>query len=118
MQLVYGSREVLIVAALAAAITILVGAVLGIMSGLIGGKTDAGIMFVTNLFLTIPHLPIYIILAAIFQIRSPVVFALILALFSWPSLTRAVRSQVISLKEREFIVICRVMGLSNWHIIF
>ncbi len=118
IQLVYGSQEVLTVAFLTAVITMLVGAVLGLVSGLIGGRLDRSIMLVTNLFLTIPNFPILIILAALFTIQNPFSFALVLSAWSWPGLTRTVRSQIISLKERDFIVICRVMGLSHFHIIF
>lgn len=117
-QIVHGSKEVLFVSFIAATITLLIGAVLGTISGLAGGKTDQGIMLITNLFLTIPNFPILIILAALFSVSDPFSFALILAAWGWPGLTRAVRSQIISLKERDFIVICRVMGMSNFHIIF
>lgn len=118
IQLVYGSKEVLTVAFLAAIITLLIGAFLGMVSGLVGGRLDYGIMLITNLFLTVPAFPILIILAAIFSIRDPISFAIVLSIWSWPGLTRAVRSQIISLKERDFIVICRVMGMSIPHIIF
>ncbi|MCQ6559254.1 ABC transporter permease [Paenibacillus mendelii] len=118
IQLVHGSKEVLLVGLLAAFFTLFVGALLGTISGLVGGRLDAGIMLITNLFLTIPSFPILIIMAAIFSIRDPISFALVLSAWSWPGLTRAVRSQIISLKERDFIVICKVMGMSKPHIIF
>jgi peptide/nickel transport system permease protein len=118
VQLVYGSKEVLLVGFLAAFFTMFVGALLGTLSGLIGGVLDTALMLITNLFLTIPSFPILIILAALFSIKDPVSFALVLSAWSWPALTRAVRAQIISLKEREFIVICKVMGMSKFHMIF
>ncbi|MBO0995765.1 ABC transporter permease [Bacillus sp. SD088] len=117
-QIVHGSQEVLLIGLLAAVVTLIFGAVLGMISGLVGGKLDTVIMLVTNLFLTIPSLPVFIILAAFLSIEDPFSFALVLSAWSWPGLTRAVRSQVISLKERDFIVICRVMDLGLGHIIF
>ncbi|MBS4200473.1 ABC transporter permease [Bacillus sp. FJAT-49732] len=117
-QLVHGSKEVITIGFLTAVITMIFGSLLGMISGLIGGKVDTGIMLITNLFLTIPSFPIFIMLAAILSIRDPISFALVLSAWSWPGLTRAVRSQVISLKERDFIVICRVMNLSLPHIVF
>ena len=70
------------------------------------------------MFLTIPSLPVFLILAAIFTIEDNLTFALILSLFNWAGLARAVRAQVISLKERDFIQICKVMKMSRLHIIF
>ncbi|MED4129610.1 ABC transporter permease [Shouchella miscanthi] len=116
-QVVHGSQEVLLIGLLAGVITLVFGASLGIVSGLIGGKVDTFIMMITNLFLTIPSLPVFIILAAFLSIQDPISFALVLSAWSWPGLTRAVRSQVISLKEREFMVICKVMDLSLYHIV-
>ncbi len=119
-QIVHGSQEVLLIGLLAAAVvTLIFGAVLGMVSGLVGGKLDTALMMITNLFLTIPSLPVFIILAAFLSIKDPLSFAaLVLSAWSWPGLTRAVRSQVISLKERDFIVICKVMDLGLSHIIF
>ncbi|MFD2612278.1 ABC transporter permease [Paenibacillus gansuensis] len=118
VQVVYGSKEVLTIGALTALFTLMIGAALGMFSGLVGGKPDTAIMMVTNLFLTIPAFPILLMMASIFSIRDPISFAAVLSIWGWPGLTRAVRSQIITLKERDFIVICRVMGMSNLHIIF
>jgi peptide/nickel transport system permease protein len=118
VQLVYGSQEVLSVGILTATFTILIGFFIGALSGLIGKWVDSIIMFITNLFLTIPQFPILIVISTLIKVSNPLVFSLILSLFSWGGLARAIRSQILSLKHSEFIVACRIMNLSTMHIIF
>lgn len=117
-QCIDGTSNILIITFLTALITTSIGVVLGILSGLIGGVFDKFIQFVANVFLTIPSLPVFLILASLFTVESPFVFALILSIFNWAGLCRAVRAQIISLKERDFIQICKVMKMSTFHIVF
>ena len=117
-QLVHGSRDVLTIALLTSVFTIMIGTVLGMVSGLIGGITDRIIQVITNLFLTVPSFPILLILASFLTIEDPISFALVLSIWNWAGLCRAIRAQIISLKERDFIQICHVMNLSKTHIIF
>jgi peptide/nickel transport system permease protein len=117
-QMVHGARDVLSIAFLTAVITIVIGATLGLGSGLMGGWIDKLIQIITNLFLTVPSFPILLVLASMFTIEDALTFALVLSVWNWAGLCRAIRSQIISLKERDFIQICHVMGLSKFHIIF
>lgn len=89
---------------------------LGIISGYFGGIVDKIIQMITNLFLTIPGFPIMLLLAQLLTIEDPFSFALVLSVWNWAGLCRAIRAQILSLKERDFIVICRVMNMSNTHI--
>lgn len=117
-QVVHGSRDVLTIGFLAATFAILIGVTIGALSGFIGGWVDSMLMLITNLFLTIPSFPIMIILSAFISIKSPLVMASILAIFGWAGLARAVRAQILEIRERGFIVVCKVMGLNNFYIIF
>ncbi|MGF7144874.1 peptide/nickel transport system permease protein [Anaerotaenia torta] len=117
-QLVYGSRDVLVIALLTSFITVILGTVMGMVSGLAGGATDKIIGVITNLFLSIPSFPILLIFASFFTIEDPFSFALVLSMWGWAGLSRAIRAQINSLRERDFIQICKVMGLSKAHIIF
>ena len=117
-MLINGTGEVLTIAFLTGLITVFIGTVLGIVSAYVGGWVDRIIQLITNLFLTIPSFPILMVLATIITINSNIMFALILSLWSWAGLCRAVRAQIISLKERDFIQICKVMNMSKMHIIF
>lgn len=117
-QMIAGTGSVLQIAFYSAFFTVVVGTVLGIVSGFIGGVVDKIIMAVTNIFLSIPSFPVYLLLAAIITINTPVTLALVISLWSWAGLCRAVRIQVMSIKERDFIQICTVMHMSKAHIIF
>ncbi len=117
-QIVHGSRDVLVIGASAALLTILIGFTLGALAGFAGGSVDTSIMFLANLFLTVPAFPVQLILTAIVNVRSPFIMAAIISLFSWAGLSRAIRAQILSLKHRDFIVVCKIMGLGNAHIIF
>jgi peptide/nickel transport system permease protein len=115
-QLVHGSREVLVVAFLTALFATLIAVAVGITAGFLGGKIDAILMMIVNIFLTVPSFPVMIILAATIRIKDPVSFAGILSIWMWAGLARAIRSQILSLKEREFIEVAQVMGLPFSHI--
>jgi len=117
-QVVHGSRDVLLIGFLAATFAILIGFSIGALSGFIGGWVDSFLMLVTNLFLTVPSFPIMLILSVFIKIQNPLIMACILALWSWAGLARAVRAQIFAIKQREFIVICRVMGLGSLYTIF
>ncbi len=117
-QVIAGTGSVLEVAFYSAVFTVVIGTVLGIVSGYLGGWVDKVIMAVTNIFLSIPSFPIYLLLAAIVTINTPVSLAVIISIWSWAGLCRAVRVQIMSLKERDFIQICTVMHMSKAHIIF
>lgn len=117
-QLVVGSKDVLMVAFMSAVLVIIVGFIVGTVSGLIGGKVDTVIMFITNLFITMPSFPILMIIAALINIKTNFFFACILSLFSWAGLARSIRAQILSLKHRDYIIACRLMGLSTRHIMF
>ena len=117
-RLIAGSSSVLGIAFLTGLFTVTIGVVLGLISGLAGGITDKIIMTVTNLVMTVPTFPIMLVLAQVATITNVAVFSLILSALSWAGLCRAVRSQIISVKERDFIQICKVMNLRKTHIIF
>jgi peptide/nickel transport system permease protein len=117
LQLILGSRDVLLVAAYAASFAILFACVIGIVSGLQGGSVDAVLMLITNVILTTPSFPMTMILSMVIRTSNPLAFGLLLSLWSWAGLAKAIRSQVLSLKHREFIEASRIMGISKVNII-
>ena len=117
-QVIAGTGSVLETAFYTAVITVIIGTVLGIISGYVGGWIDRVIMSVTNIFLSIPSFPVYLLLAAIITIESPIAMAIVISLWGWAGLCRAIRVQILSLKERDYIQICKVMNMSKAHIIF
>jgi len=117
-QLVHGSRDVLTTAFLAACFTVGIGAIIGALAGLRGGWADTLLMRLTDVMLTVPSFPVLMILAVSFKVQDPVSIGLLLSVWAWAGLARAVRSEVLSLKQREFIEAARLLRLSTPHIIF
>lgn len=117
-QLVNGASSGVSIAVLTALFTTFLGVFFGMLSGFVGGITDKILQVITNLFLNIPTFPILLLLSTLVTIEDPLSFAVVLSIFNWAGLSRSVRAQVISLKERDFIDICRVMKMSRMHIIF
>ncbi|MDQ1300271.1 MAG: transporter permease, partial [Chloroflexota bacterium] len=114
---IHGGREVLIIAFLAGAISTLIAITLGSLSALAGGAVDNAIMGVADIVLTIPQFPLLIVLAGLLRLDSVLLLAVILGLLSWPSLSRAIRAQVLSLRERDFVEAARALDLGVGHII-
>jgi peptide/nickel transport system permease protein len=118
MQVVHGGKEVLIVAFLAGIISTAIAVTLGALSAVLSGFFDSFVMWITDIWLTIPNFPVLAVLAAFVKLDSAWALALILSLLAWPSLTRAVRAQVLSLKQREYVEAARALDLGTRHIVF
>lgn len=116
-QFVWGSRISLFVGLAATVITIALGSVIGVVSGFIGGRTDAFLMRVTEWFLVIPFLPLAIVLASVLG-RSIWNIIFVIGVTSWPSTARLVRAQVLTVKQRLFVDRARSLGASRTHIVF
>ncbi len=118
-QIIHGSRDVLLVAFLTGIFTVIFGLTVGIISGYAGGKIDTALNTATNMLLIIPHFPLLLIIAAsIPRVMSPVEVAFIIGIIGWAGLARAIRSQVLSIKEANFIEAARCLGLGRLHIVF
>lgn len=107
----------LTVAFLAGAISTVLGVVVGFIAGYKGGRVDAVLRTVTDMFIVIPTLPLIIILAANTRNLGSVKLSLVLALFSWPVAARVIRSQVLSLRERPYVELSKMTNLSDREII-
>ncbi|NUR85770.1 MAG: ABC transporter permease [Nonomuraea sp.] len=114
---VTGSRYVLTAALVTAVITVVLGTAIGLFSGFKRGRWDSVLMRITDMKLTIPGLPLLLVLSTVWQFGSAVTMGLLLGLLSWGGVARAVRSQTLSLRERGFIEAARGLGLSTQHIV-
>lgn len=101
----------------AGAISITIACVVGILSGLIGGKFDEALMLFTNVVITIPSFPVTMILSMVISISNTFMFGVVLSLWSWAGLAKAIRSQVLVIRRREFIEASRILGLSSFNIV-
>jgi peptide/nickel transport system permease protein len=116
-RVLVGARISLQVAAVILIAAVAIGTVLGMISGLAGGLLDEIVMRITDLFLAFPAL---ILAAAIAATLGPSLTNTMLALSTvfWPWYARLVRGQVLSLREREFILYARVAGASTTRIVY
>jgi peptide/nickel transport system permease protein len=117
-QIVKGGRSLLLVAATAAIMSTAISVVFGALAAMIGGKFDTIVLTFTDIVLTVPGIILLGVLAVYVKLNSPFLLALILASTGWPVLLRAVRAQVLSLKEREYVEAARMLDLGNAHLLF
>jgi peptide/nickel transport system permease protein len=114
-RLLTGGRVSLAIGVLALTVALLVGTAVGLAAGWRGGLLDAVLMRLADGLLAVPLLFLLILLAALFR-PSPAALIGVLGLSSWMDLARLVRGQVLSLKEREFILATRAIGASDLRI--
>ncbi|KLU25068.1 ABC transporter permease [Caballeronia mineralivorans PML1(12)] len=115
--LVFGTRVSLLIAVVSTAMAVLIGVLTGAVSGYYGGWVDDLLMRWTEFFQTIPQLAMALVLVAIF---TPSVYSIVgaIAVVSWPPVARLVRSEFMTLKEREFTQAAIVIGQRPSRIIF
>jgi peptide/nickel transport system permease protein len=118
-HIVNGGETLIITAVLAGFFSTLIAIVLGASAGLLGGAVDRVFTTAANFVLTIPGFPLLVVLAALLgdKLSNFVFLAALIAALSWPVLMRAIRSQVLSLREREFVEAARALDLGLPHII-
>ena len=115
-QLCMGIRNSLLVGVLAGSIGTFLAIVFGAVGSYKGGIADEASSMVTNIVIVLPVWPLLIVLASFIEHRSLFIVALLIALTNWPWAARSIRSQVLSLKEREFINLARMSGMKDWRI--
>jgi peptide/nickel transport system permease protein len=115
--LVYGARVSMIIGMVATVAALLAGITVGALAGYHGGWVDAVLMRFTELFQAVPGFAFAVVLVAIFE---PTVYSIVaaIALVSWPPVARLVRSEFLSLRQREFVQAALLAGQSNTRIIF
>jgi peptide/nickel transport system permease protein len=116
-QLCTGTRNSLMIGAIAGGLAMLIAVIVGgigpYKGGLIGEIANA----FTSVVMVFPMLPLLIILAAVLEQRSMLLLALLIGLTSWPWAARCIRSQVLTLKERGFIDVARMSGMKDRKIV-
>ena len=112
-QIVHATPAMLLMVASGAFFGTTVGTAVGITAGYKGGRLDQLLMLFTDVAMTIPGLPLVIVLSAIFQPRSPIIVGLLLTINAWAGLARTVRSQVLTLREESYVEASRALGIST-----
>ena len=117
-QVTLGARRSLILGVGAAMLATFLAAVLGITAAYSGGIFDEIVNFLTNVFLVIPTIPLLIVISGYLKARGTGTMILVLGLTLWAFEARILRSQAMTLKNRDFIQASKVMGESTRHIVF
>ncbi len=116
-RVIYGSKISLSIGFLVVLISVTLGTVIGVTSGYFGGWIDAVMMRLVDVLIAFPALFLILIIIATFG-NSIYLIVITLSFTGWMGVARIVRSQVLSLKEQEFILAAKSLGLSNLRIIF
>src|SRR4051795_7873751 len=117
-QVVLGARRSLLLGFTAGALATALAAILGITAAYAGGIVDDVINFVINVFLTIPAIPLLIVISGFLSSRGMPTMVLVLALVLWAFEARILRGQALSLKSRDFVHAAKATGESTRRIVF
>ena len=117
-RVMYGGRISILVGFLAAGVSVFIGTIIGGISGYYGGKIDNFLMRITEIVSCFPFMAFAICLSAVFGVAvSPearmYIIMGIIGVLSWPSLARLIRGQILTLKEEEFMVAAKALGIPD-----
>ncbi|VBB47257.1 ABC transporter, permease protein [uncultured Desulfatiglans sp.] len=117
-QLLAGARVAFMVGVSAAFMSIFLGTAIGMVAGYAGRFIDTLLMRAADIIMVMPTLLVVLILSSLFGQLNIWTIVLIIALFRWPGVSRVIRAQTLSLKNRPFIEAARVAGASHLRIVF
>jgi peptide/nickel transport system permease protein len=122
-RMLYGGRISLAVGFAAMAVAILAGTLIGAISGISRGSVDAALMWITDLFLALPQLPLLLLVIYLFRDFLKgwigpeggvfILIVLVIGAFRWMPVARLVRAQFLSLREKEFVEAARALGATT-----
>jgi peptide/nickel transport system permease protein len=126
-RMLYGGRISLAVGLAAMSVSVVVGTIVGAIAGVSRGSVDAALVWLTDLFLSLPQLPVLLLLLYLFRESLKVavgpelgIFILIVAgigAFRWMIVARLVRAQFFALREKEFVEAARALGASTFRVV-
>jgi peptide/nickel transport system permease protein len=117
-QVVVGARRSLLLGAAAGALATCIAAILGITAAYTGGIVDDVVNFLINVFLTIPPIPLLVVVSGYLKNRGMGTMIVVLAVVLWAFEARILRGQALSLKSRDFILAAKASGESTRRIVF
>ncbi|MBT9501770.1 MAG: ABC transporter permease [Burkholderiaceae bacterium] len=122
-RLLYGGRISLAVGLAAMLMAVVVGVLIGAIAGISRGSVDAGLMWLTDLFLSLPQLPLLLLIIYLFrdglkdtfgpEVGVFILIVVVIGGFRWMPVARLVRAQFFSLREKEFVEAARALGAST-----
>ncbi|MCU1418162.1 MAG: peptide transporter permease [Schumannella sp.] len=113
-RIVHGTSTSLSVGLMASAIVVVMGVLMGGLAGFFGGWVDALLMRLGDIFFAIPYILAAVVVMSVFSAyRSPFVIALAIGAFAWPSTARILRSEVLRIKQSDFVMASTALGVSR-----
>nr|WP_281271563.1 ABC transporter permease [Halopiger aswanensis] len=97
--------------------TVTLGVSIGAAAGFRGGNTDRLLMTLCDIIVSVPGLPLIIVIAAIVEPRHPAMVGLVLSVAAWGGLGRSIRSEVLKVRSQEYVEASRAMGVNTFSII-
>lgn len=116
IRVLYGGRVSLLVAVLAMATSIIIGVTIGMIAGFSGGLIDNVLMRIADIFSSIPWIIMVTVVGLLLK-RGITSIIIVIGLFSWMEIARLVRSEVLSIKERDYVVYANFIGVNSRQII-
>jgi peptide/nickel transport system permease protein len=116
-RVIYGGRVSLMIGLLTSIIATLIGLIIGSLAGYYGGVLDMILMRVSDSLIIIPSFFLYLFFIVTFRCREWNFLVLIMSLLLWPRLAKVIRSDILSLKERPFIISAKALGMGDGEII-
>ena len=122
-RLVNGGRVTMTVGAVAVIISMVIGLIVGGLSGYFGGVVDVILMRIAEVISGIPFLPFALILSSIIpstvtQTQRMYMIMVVLGLLSWPALARLIRAQILAVREQEYVMAAKSVGVKELTIVF
>jgi peptide/nickel transport system permease protein len=119
-RLLYAGQISLSIGLVCTAVVVLIGSVVGAVSGFFGGWIDTIMMRIVDLLLSIPFFPLLLVLSQMLSQFLPTFWTIVivLSIFGWLGISRLVRGQILSLRSLDFVEATRALGASNSRIIF
>jgi len=116
--MIVGAPNSFLVGVVAAGVGMTVGVILGFSAGFIGGRVDDVIRLLSDVTVTIPSLMVLIVIQSLMRQVDLTTMALLIAVFAWPTPTRLIRAQVLSMRASGYVHMARLSGASTWAIMF
>ncbi|HEX2905768.1 MAG TPA: ABC transporter permease [Phototrophicaceae bacterium] len=116
--IIVGAPNSFLVGVIAASVGMSVGIILGFSAGFIGGRVDDVIRLLSDVTVTIPALMVLIVIQSLLKQVDLTTMALLIAAFAWPSPTRLIRAQVLSMRESGYVQMAKLSGSSTFSIMF
>ncbi|MGR6741382.1 ABC transporter permease [Microbacterium sp. F1-18] len=116
-RVIYGTQSSVMVGFIATLMVTIFGSVVGALAGYYGGILDAILSRVADIFFAIPTVLGAIVFMSVVPDRTPLVVALVIAVFAWPQIARIMRGAVLTAKQADYVVASIALGVSRWRVL-